>query len=172
MTYHFAQKSDVKRIAELHALSWQKTYKGMLDENYLEQHVYPERLAVWQKRLSQDNKDQFVMVAEQDKFLEGFICVFGSEDEEWGSLLDNLHTHPNAKGRGVGKTLMQYAAKWITEHYALRRMYLLVFEANEAACQFYENRGGIKAEIIEQQMPDGKRVASARYVWENVESLL
>jgi GNAT superfamily N-acetyltransferase len=43
-----------------------------------------------------------ITLAEADDRLMGFICAFGGHDPIWGSLIDNLHVHPSAKGKGLG----------------------------------------------------------------------
>ena len=144
----------------------------MLSDDYLEHEVYPERLDKWKQRFNNPSQDQFVAIAERGKKALGFVCAFGNSDEQWGTLLDNLHVHPDAQGEGLGKALMQQTARWVMDRYESGRLYLLVFEANQAACQFYEHMGGKRQGCINNPMPDGELVPSIRYVWEDVEVLL
>ncbi len=166
MTFRNAQKLDAKRIAKLHALSWQTSYKGMLSEAYLNNQVFPERFAVWGRRLAKASDNQFIALVEDRNHLLGFACVFANYDEMWGAYLDNLHSHPDAQGQGIGKTLMELVAKWLIEEHDTNKMYLLVFEVNRAACDFYERRGGVKKEVLKLSMPDGSVLPAARYVWD------
>src|SRR6202035_6061718 len=46
-----AQPTDYPRIAHLHALSWRSAYRGIVSEEYLENQVFEERLAVWKARI-------------------------------------------------------------------------------------------------------------------------
>ncbi|MEO1392363.1 MAG: N-acetyltransferase [Cyanobacteria bacterium J06634_5] len=174
--YRSATEQDIEAIAKLHALSWQLSYSGMLSDTYLENDVYPERLDVWTQRLAHSNQDQFVMVAAQNKAVLGFVCVFGclldSTNAQWGPLVDNLHVHPEARGQGIGKSLMQQAAAWVVNSYDYQRMHLFVFTANEAACKFYEKLGGTKSEATQKAMPDGELIPSLRYVWKAFDALL
>ncbi|MEM7801482.1 MAG: GNAT family N-acetyltransferase [Chloroflexota bacterium] len=163
-----ATLSDAKAVAQLHALSWQHSYRDVLSDDYLKHRVLPERLAAWEKKFALADEHFFVYLAEEEGHLMGFIYIVGSEHPRWGSLLDNLHVHPDAKGKGVGKLLMRAGAKWVAERYNPPQMHLIVFESNRAACGFYEYLGGEVAERLEQPMPDGKLVPSIRYHWSDV----
>lgn len=172
MHYRLATEQDIAVIAKLHALSWQNAYRGMLSDSYLDQEVYPERLRVWEKRLKESHRNQLVIVAEDHQKLVGFACAFGGADEHWGTLLDNLHTHPSIRRQGVGKSLMRQVAKWIVSNYGSHAMHLFVFSANKTACRFYEHINGEAHESTEIAMPDGKLVPSIKYVWETVKTIL
>jgi len=43
--------------------------------------------------------------------------VFAKEDEDWGSLIDNLHVAPGLGRRGIGRALMGAAAGWLTTNF-------------------------------------------------------
>ncbi|MEL6262385.1 MAG: GNAT family N-acetyltransferase [Cyanobacteria bacterium J06626_6] len=172
MNYRPATELDVDAIAKLHALSWQNAYRGMLSDWYLSQEVYPERLNVWETRLKQSKPHQFVVVAEDEQEIVGFACAFGSTEKRWGALLDNLHIHPAARRKGIGKALMQQVAMWIIDNYDSHQMHLFVFAANKGACLFYERLGGKENETKEMAMPDGELVPSIKYVWERVDSMM
>lgn len=172
MHYRLATEQDISAIAKLHALSWQNAYRGMLSDSYLDQEVYPERLRVWEERLRDSNKDQLVVVAEDEQKLVGFVCAFGEADKRWGTLIDNLHTHPSARRQGVGKSLTRQVAKWIVSNYGSHAMHLFVFSANKPARLFYEHMDGRAYESTEVAMPGGKLVPSIKYTWETVKPIL
>ncbi len=96
----------------------------------------------------------------------GFICTFGNDDPVWGSLVDNLHVLPRAKGRGVGRHLLASAGQWAASRYPGAGIFLWVFEANEPARRFYDRMGGIVVErIIEPNPAGGGESLSLRYAW-------
>ena len=172
MNYRTATANDAEEIALLHAESWRMTYRGMLSDEYLDNHVGENRLTVWQERLTSPKAGQFVLVAEENGIIQGFVCVFGAADEEWGALLDNLHIRAAQQGRGLGRKLMHRAGTWIQGNYADTAMHLWVFAANEGACRFYDRLGGtVNYEMIEDEF-GGCPVPVVRYVWDNVEPLI
>ena len=63
MNYRIATKSDAERIARLHADSWRRTYRGLLQDEFLDGDVVTNRLAVWNDRLGNERTNQFVLIA-------------------------------------------------------------------------------------------------------------
>jgi GNAT superfamily N-acetyltransferase len=172
MQYREAKASDAERIALLHAKSWQSTYRGVLCDEFLDNDVIQNRLEHWQQRLTSPEKNQFVLLAEQGELPQGFVCVLGKADEQWGALLDNLHVHPEMKGQGLGTELMHKAGTWIKENFPQSGLHLWVFEANYRARRFYERLGAIKEHREVGEVTGGGTAPVFRYVWASVEPLL
>ncbi len=165
MTYREANSNDAAAIAALHTKSWRHAYRGILRDDFLDGEVFQDRAAVWEQRLAAPPARQFVLVAEENMKMVGFVCVYGDADAHWGSLIDNLHVAKEMKGRGIGKALVKAAAAWIRENHPSAGMYLWVYEANVAARRFYENLGAANAEFIVKENPGGGSANSFRYVW-------
>ncbi len=164
---------DIECIANLHAESWRASYRGILSDDYLDGQVHRDRLAVWQDRLSSTRtKPMFVLVAESDVRLAGFICVFLNEDAVFGSFLDNLHVAPDLTGQGVGRQLLSEAARRLLKDGSRVGLYFWVFEQNHRARQFYERAGAIAVGSAENPVPDGNRVLSVRYCWPDPATLI
>ena len=49
---------DCANIAALHAESWQRAYRGILSDDFLDHFVLEDRLAVWSERFSAPKKNQ------------------------------------------------------------------------------------------------------------------
>lgn len=165
MIYRKANKTDAANIAHLHAESWRNTYRGMLSDAYLDNNVHAERQAHWQKRFDAPTENQYVLVAENEGQLAGFVCVYGADDAKWGSLIDNLHVRPDLKGQGIGKQLIQKAMAWAKGNYPNQGVYLWVFEANSASRRFYEAMGGANVERVLHHNEDDTEGYALRYVW-------
>jgi GNAT superfamily N-acetyltransferase len=172
MQYREARASDAERIALLHAKSWQYTYRGVLCDEFLDSDVVQNRLVHWQQRLKSPEKNQFVLLAEEGEFTQGFVCVFGKADGQWGALLDNLHVRPEMKGQGLGTELMHKAGAWIQANFPQSGLHLWVFEANYPARRFYERLGATNQGREVGEVQGGGTVTSLRYVWASVEPLL
>jgi GNAT superfamily N-acetyltransferase len=173
MVIRDAAKSDVSAIAHLHAESWRSAYRGILSDDYLENHAHSDRLAAWEERFSaMPPNPMFVMVAEEGTQLAGFACVFPDEDAVFGSFLDNLHVAPQFTGRGIGRQLLSEAAACLLTSGSQAGLYLWVLEQNHGARRFYERAGGILADSVVSLMPDGQHVVALRCRWTGLSSLL
>ncbi len=172
ITYRTAHLTDAASIALLHTQSWQRHYRGIWKDAFLDGPVIENRLTVWQKRLQTPAENQYVIVAEMEGQMVGFVCVFAEEDVIFGALLDNLHVSSELKGHGIGKELMRRAATWVYERNATSPLYLWVLVKNEAARQFYDRLGGVNQEMIAVANPDGSFSDCYRYVWKDVKRLM
>jgi ribosomal protein S18 acetylase RimI-like enzyme len=173
MVIRDAANSDVLGIAHLHVESWRSAYRGILSDDYLENHAHRDRLAVWQERLSaMAPNPMFVMVAEAGTQLAGFACVFPDEDAVFGSFLDNLHVAPQLTGRGIGRQLLSAAAARLLTSGSRAGLYLWVLEQNHRARRFYKKAGGKFAGSVVSSMPDGQRVVALRFQWPDASRLV
>ncbi len=163
--YRIATKMDAPAIAALHAVSWQKHYRNVLSEKYLNGPILQERLEVWTAKLDQSRDDQYILLAEEEQKLVGFICLIFKEDPKWGTLLDNLHVTFEKKGQGIGRQLWSKGLQWSFQKEATIPVHLWVFEMNKAAIAAYESWDGKRVEKANHQNPDGTRAEALRYVW-------
>ncbi|MGH9392120.1 MAG: GNAT family N-acetyltransferase [Vicinamibacteria bacterium] len=129
--------------------------------------AFADRCSTWQEKLSShDSASTLVLLASREAEPIGFVCVILDEDEAWGALLDNLHVHPDWKGKGLGKRLMVDAARWVASRRPGSPLHLWVIEANEEARLFYRRLGGRPLDRKLWNAPDGRRnVGLVRYVW-------
>lgn len=167
MKYREATSADWEAIAALHALSWQKAYRGALRDEFLDGPVVESRRERWQQRFSEPPPNQYVVLAENDDgSLAGFGAAYGEEHEDWGTLLDNLHVHPDLHEQGIGKQLVRRVARWCRDEHPALGMYLSVLEQNERAQRFYEGLGGQDVGGDTWIPPDGGSAKVRHYVWD------
>jgi GNAT superfamily N-acetyltransferase len=164
---------DADTVAALHATSWRSAYRGMLTDDFLDNHVVADRQAVWRERLQGPaTAPAFGVVAEDATGrLIGFTYVLLHHDPVWGSLIDNLHVHPGHKGGGIGRRLLQAVATQLGPEHT-QPVFLWVLDANEPAKRFYARMG---AEFAEQSMAPpfgGVSLLEWRCVWRDPASLL
>jgi GNAT superfamily N-acetyltransferase len=166
--FRSAIETDAESIALLHAESWQRTYRGMMPDEFLQTAVVvPNRVAAWQARMREERVDRFTYVAVNDDRLVGFICAFGNEDAGWGSYIDNLHVAAGHQRCGIGAELMRSAGRWLCEHYPDSGVYLWAMEANVSARSFYERLGARRRETTMKADPGGGRAPNCRYTWDH-----
>lgn len=158
-------------IAQLHSKSWQIAYRNILSDAFLDNEVRENRMQYWEKRLQAGIPDNtFLRVAEQRDQLVGLVCAVAAVDPKWGTLIDNLHVLPESQQRGLGRQLMQHAARWVLGRPDVNEpketpMHLWVYRENARARAFYEKVQGDLVEEIAEPQPDGRTVPIVRYAW-------
>jgi GNAT superfamily N-acetyltransferase len=152
--FRAAHADDAEQVAELHAASWLRHYRGAYADSYLDGDVLADRRAVWSSRLSHP-AGRVTVVAEDAGGLAGFVHVVLDEDAAWGSLVDNLHVALPHQGTGVGTALLAHAAGGIVDRAAAPATYLWVLEQNTSAQRFYRSRGGACVEKALVPPPGG-----------------
>lgn len=167
--FRIATPRDIETIANLHALSWQNSYRGMLTDDYLDNHVLADRIQVWTQKINEPPAHQIILLKEIDHTVVGFVCAYGSSTDEFGTFIDNLHVLPGFKGKGIGRELMRNVYDWSLQQFNQPKLYLKVLEDNHPARFFYEKVGGVKQASFSDEMPGGNLVRVWRYVWEKFE---
>lgn len=171
--YRFALPSDEAAIAELHADSWRRTFRGLVSDRYLDEDVTKERADVWRRRFADPDRGTrtITIVARQRGELVGFIHSVLDEDPVWGTLLDNLHVRYGYHGRGIARRLIATSAAVLQER-GRNTLYLSVLRANDRARTLYEALGGRLVETSVWDSPGGVAVPNLLYAWSDLTPLL
>ena len=173
LTFRSATLADSQRIASLHTGSWRDAYRGILPDAYLAGPIAEERASLWQSRLSSPGADRrYILLAEAEGLLVGFVCVLLDKEPLWGACLDNLHVFPKLKRHGLGRQLFSRATQWVISTEPGWPIHLWVFEANYGTRRFYEALSGEVVEHRLKQAPGGAEIPSLRYVWRDLQVLL
>ena len=170
LQYRLATPGDAPGVAALHAENWRRIYRGNFTDEYLDGEIFAERRSAWTSRLANPAANQYVCIAVQHGQVLGFICVFGAEDPEWGSFIDNLHIDASAQRRGIGSALMRHAGRWLASTFPMERVHLFVWELNPAEA-VYARWGGRNCGVVELDNPGGGTGRYLRYVWDRPEQL-
>jgi GNAT superfamily N-acetyltransferase len=161
-----AVADDADDIAALHAASWRATYRGILPDDFLDRQALDNRLRTWRQRMGTPPPTQIVLKAVDASGLCGFACLFLDADQQWGTLLDNLHVAPGRTGTGIGWFLLDASfARLRQERPEAPWLHLWVFEANAGARRFYECHGADAVERETVEVLPGISVPAVRYVW-------
>ncbi|WP_117234170.1 GNAT family N-acetyltransferase [Vibrio maerlii] len=171
MEFRLAEYKDYQRIAELHAQSWKRYYNNILSQDYLEHEVDDDRSVLWQTRLINPSFNEFVLLAEENDKLCGFVCAYGNHDVERGTLIDNLHVLPECQGRGVGQQLLTGLCDWVDNYFTGSGLYLEVLQGNEQAMKFYEQIGGVQSSEGIWKSPDGTGIKEVVYQWKTADDM-
>jgi ribosomal protein S18 acetylase RimI-like enzyme len=149
-----AVAEDADQVATLHTDSWRRFYRGAFSDSYLDGDVLSDRRLVWGARLAQPSHAATV-VAQDDGGIAGFVHVILDHDDQWGSLVDNLHVRHDLRRAGLGRVLLTRAAEAVAGGAKDRRMYLWVLEQNTNAQGFYAAMGGVCVEKSLVSPPGG-----------------
>src|SRR5262245_2863669 len=164
-----ATEEDAALIAAIHAASWRDAYAHILTPEFLGGCIDADRLAVWSQRLSDRPATQLVNVAcDSSGLVQAFICSYCDFDPVWGSLIDNLHVRPQARGRGIGERLFRDAAAQLSAKASSSGLHLWVFEANVAGLRFYRRLGGRVVEKDNSSIPAAGGKTVLRVHWPNL----
>jgi GNAT superfamily N-acetyltransferase len=116
----------------------------MFPDDFLDNDAFEDRDRVWRERFADPEREAktLTILAERGDDLLGFAHSIIDEDENYGTLLDNLHVHPDAHRLGIGMRLMAETAGTLEAAGNTSSFYLWVLEDNAGARRFYEALGG------------------------------
>ena len=124
---------EIRGKAYVHWKSWQESYSGLIDQNYLDALTLEKCEAIayrWP-----DN----ILIAKADGNVIGF-CGYGQcrdEDVQDAGEIFAIYVLQEYQGRGIGSALMQAAL----DQLAYDRIVLWVLQGNEKAIRFYQKCG-------------------------------
>lgn len=133
---------DLRSVSEIAIRGWQTAYRGIVDDEYLDNLSIEEN---YQKRLK-DYKENGFIVAEQDGEVVGFCRYrmgnnYLDEYPEVDCELCALYVKPEEKGNGIGKALVEYVKNEFRGN-CLNKMIIWCFKENYPSRAFYEKIGG------------------------------
>lgn len=164
-----ATEKDAALIAAIHTSSWRDAYAHILAPEFLNGDIEADRLAVWSQRLRDRSTAQLINVAcDSAGLAQAFICSYCDFDPVWGSLVDNLHVRPQARGQRIGERLFRDAATRLLAMASGSGLHLWVFEANVAALRFYERLGGRVVEKDRSGIPAAGGKTVLRVHWPTI----
>lgn len=172
ITFRNASEMDAENIAKLHAESWRLNYRGLLDDQFLDDEVIENRKQVWSERMNSPDLNQRVILAKVQDELIGFGCLFLNDDKQYGALLDNLHVTESYSGKGIGSGIIKRLASEIKSSGGRNDMYLWVLKGNDSAIRLYEKLGAQQKELAIETEFGNNPVAKYRYYWPNVDILI
>ena len=158
-------RADLDSVARIHAASWRDSYRGIMDDSFLDGPVIADRLDAWAQRLDAPPNPAVLLVAEDDAEVLGFVYVCPDDDPD-RLLLDNLHVSAASRGRGVGLALMQQMGRVLAD-IGHTRVRLLVLEGNDGACRFYDRLCGQRQPIVHKGFRGLGPFASIPFTWDD-----
>ena len=130
-----AEKEDVRQIAEILVEDWQKAYRGIMDDAFLDAMNVSKRYEVEGKRYQ-----KYVVAADGNEIL-GYAWLEASADEPADCEVVALYIRYAKRNHGIGKRLMQYAVHHFRE-IGKKTMIVWCLKENGESRKFYEKVGG------------------------------
>ena len=159
-TVSVAEEHDLDAIRRLHGASWRDAYAPFVPPVALDR-LGPEMAARWAVLPTG------VICARDGREVVAFARVKARQG--W-PYLDNLHTAPGLRGRGLGTVLIRAVASRVAAHGG-GRLWLTVIADNSAARRFYGRHGGIEgAAMVEAVL--GHPVTTRPVIWNHLSPLL
>ena len=142
--------SEICGKAYVHWKAWHETYRGMIDDAYLDALTYEkcEALAYrWRRN---------TLVAMDGEKVVGF-AAYDRRDETTGEVFA-LYVLGAYQGKGIGYALMN---RCIEALFGCETVYVRALKANEKAIAFYERYGFVR-DGFEEQITLGTPVTEIR----------
>jgi len=130
-----ATREDARQIAEIVVEDWQRAYRGIIDDAYLDAMSVEERYQRESQRYRQ------YRVAADGKAVLGFTWNEMTGDEAADCEIIALYVRYARRNSGIGRALFQDSID-IFRAAGKKRMILWCLKENEAARRFYEKMGG------------------------------
>lgn len=143
MHIRYATENDAEGIAMVHVNSWKTTYKGIVDDRFLQALSAADRLEGWRWKLANMPEDeQLLVVADDDGKVFGFMS-YGTEREfklpDEGELYA-VYLLEEIQGQGWGTQLFAKLKEFMCLK-GYTSLLVWVLEGNSAE-HFYRHKGG------------------------------
>ena len=145
-------EDEIRGKAYVHWKSWQESYRGMVDDGYLDRMTLAqtvERAFLWR-----DN----IFVARDGERVVGFVGYGAARGEEGAGEVFAIYVLEEYQHQGVGYALMRQA---LDELAGCRIVYVWLLKDNGKARRFYE-RVGFRADGAEKEITLGTPVKGIR----------
>lgn len=161
-----AQIEDAIPIAEIHILSWQHSYKGIVHQSYLD-HGFDivERTKRWKENLSQPDPKTFVALT--DKRIVGFASIGSSREKKYSNYAElyAIYFHPDFMSKGYGTALFNYVCDDALKQ-GFTKFFTVVLKENKSARNFYERNSATLIQNSEYDLTiDEQPYTVLEYTW-------
>lgn len=157
-----ASFNDATAIATTHVEGWQKAYRGLMSQNYLDSLNISERQQLWQKRLDAPQSDQKTFVIENKNEVLGFSSFGRSRDSSDLGEIYAIYIAPHWWRHGLGHQLLTASVAALKEE-GYQEAILWVLSKNERAIRFYQQAGWHSDEVSRHQEILDFQIQEVRY---------
>ena len=130
-----AEKEDVMQIAEILVEDWQKAYRGIIDNDFLDSMSVDQRYDIEVKRY-----EKYVVAVDGNEIL-GYAWLELTKNETADCEVIALYVRYSKRNNGIGKLLLQYAVNHF-RGIGKKKMIIWCLKENYESRKFYEKVGG------------------------------
>ena len=164
MTIRFALPDDLNQVAQLYYENHIRTYRGLMPDAYISSLTTGACLSKWEHFLRDPEKK--IWIAHDSRVFLGFAA--GEPDPElmqtW--YLASLHVVKDARGKGVGSSLIRAVGAFAAEkHYQM--MSVCIVRGNDRAGELYQKLGATHYRYFEDTFL-GFPSNSEKLLWEHI----
>lgn len=134
---------DQKQMAKIKIDSWKKTYKNIIDQNYLDSLNYEIQEQKYLNSFEEYKNNVLIAEDNNTKEVIGYCCFSLEENELADSEIVSIYLNPNYTKKGIGTSLFRETIKELKK-YNKKTILLWCLKDNKLAIKFYEKLGGIK----------------------------
>lgn len=156
------RQEDAEAVAGVHTRSWQKAYRGMVPEEYLQSEAFRQnRRQLWQRIAGSGEERQFLL--EEAGTVQGFVTLREPKDGVYGEL-QSCYLDPCAWGQGKGRLLLDFAQGYARQQ-GWGGLELWVLEKNQRARKVYQAAGFGATGEKKTETIGGAPLQELRYRW-------
>lgn len=150
-------KEDCASVAHVLAVAWNETYKGIVDDDFLNRLYETEEQRAINSYNKFNEKDNHQLVLEVDNKVVGFVDVGSTDEMDYDNCgeLHAIYIISDYKGQGYGKKLFEAGIQELKK-LGYDKMIIGCLNGNPSN-EFYKHMGGklIKTRIFEKlQLPE------------------
>lgn len=161
-----ANVKDAAGIATVHVKMWQKAYRGLVPDSFLDNMSIEKRTEVWRDSLKNPKEGILVYVSENEGGITGWIMGGKNRDEDVSQEvgeLGGIYIHPDMQSKGVGSKLMEsFLQKLKDEGY--KKATLWVLDTNKKTRKWYESKGWKVEGKTKTEPREGFELHEVRYI--------
>lgn len=139
-----AVKEDSKILSSLIVRGWKAAYRGLIDDNFLDNMDEEDSVDRWESMIESQNEKSQIRVYEEDGKVLGVIKYGEPKDTMNGRFnaeIQILYVEPNMKGKGIGTKLFKYAKDYFLKN-NMNNLIIWCLKGNQKSIRFYEKMGG------------------------------
>lgn len=162
-----ATVADAPAIAEVHVLSWQSGYRGLLPQEMLDGLDVAQRVERWTRTIAAGALPRDgTLVAERDGALLAFANLGPTRDDDRDpdrtGQIRSFYVRPDAWRGGIGQRLMSEVLRSLAAA-GFRTASLWVLEGNHRAARFYSACGFTPDGAVKDDHLAGVDIRIVRY---------
>ena len=159
---------DIEQIVDINIKDWKKIYKGIIDNEILENLNREEKIRKWKEHYNIEN----TIVAEENGIILGYCRYTDNavyENTDIDSEIIALYVDYSKLRHGIGKKLVEYVKEDLRNKNKIK-MVIWCLEKNENARKFYEKMGGKLLPNKKYFEKEGKKYKEVGYIF-NIKTL-